>query len=458
MKRGQAAASDRRNRQRRIEILTCGLHLRSCRKSTHSANAHAIMPQLSKPRRLIWLLFVVASTGWYLDTAILDALSYIGPGLSDFRIYHDASRALLQGKSPFSIAGYIYPPVLSFLLLPTALLDYEAARLLWFWINQACLLTSGVLIWKAAGGDRTATLVTVSVWAFGGAALNNLALGQVNPVLLLLLSTAWYFTSRRSRVGATALGLAAAIKLWPGAMLLYYSPSRDWKGMGVGLLTFFTFAALPWMGLRYFVPPPHAPAMSNAWMGTPALFNFSLPAVALRMLDPPTVGQRLPFNWEFGLALQEMDLPPAHAAASVGLGCLIYIAGVILLFWSSRGRKDRRMQPLWLAALTSLALVCAPVAWSHYQLLQYPGAAYLLASFLRQGRSDAALFVAAAFLGVNQIPSLGLEIYLGFYGWTMGNPAALWLFSSMASFCGLLFIGVCLRECRRVSGHSDTEH
>jgi hypothetical protein len=193
-------------------------------------------------------------------------------------------------------------------------------------------------------------------------------------------------------------------------------------------------------------------------MGTPALFNFSFPAVTLRILDPPVKGQRLPANWEFGLSLQDMDLIPVHATSSVGVGCLIYVLGVILLFWSSRGHTGRQVQPLWLAALTSLALVSSPVAWSHYQLLQYPAAAYLLASFLRQGRASAAVFVAAVFLGLYKIPFLGLDMYLRRYSWTNSDPLSLWLFSTLAPICGLLLFSVCLWELKRGRHASASEY
>ena len=149
---------------------------------------------------------------------------------------------------------------------------------------------------------------------------------------------------------------------------------------------------------------------------------------------------------------------PEHAATSVGLGCLIYVLGVILLAWSTRGRTGRQVQALWLAALTSLALVSSPVAWSHYQLLQYPGAAYLLAGFLRQSRAGAAAFAAAVFLGLHLIPCLGLDIYLRHYGWTNSNPLSLWFVSSLAPICGLLLFGVCLRELSRGQLAAGTEY
>lgn len=406
------------------------------------------MPRLQERRNLIWLLFAVAAGSYYVSKTVLEVLPYLGPEQSDFHIYYDASRAVLMGKSPFAVDGFIYPPLLSFLLTPIALLDHEPARLLWFWVSHICLVVSGVLVWKALDADRIATLVTVVVWVIGGAVFDTLLLGQVNPLLLLLISTAWYFDRRRSWVGAAGLGIASAIKLWPSALLLAYVRSRDWKSLLVAVTVLISFTALPWMAVVSFLPPPHSPPVAKAWMGTPALFNFSLPAVALRLLDPPVAGQRLPPHWELGSRLQNVQLKPADAAASVGVGFATYLLGFSLVMWSSRGRSGRHVQRLWLAALTSLALVSSPISWSHYQLLQYPGAAYLLASFLRQGRAGSAAFVAALFLGLYQIPMLGLGVYLSDYGWTAANSLSLWFFSSLSSICALFLFGVCIWELR----------
>ncbi len=402
-------------------------------------------------RRNGWLLFFCVATGYYLYRTVLALLPHIGPQPSDFSAYYAAAQAVLLGKSPFSADGFIYAPLLAFLLAPLAYLDYHTARWAWFWLSHGCLFASGFLIWKTLGGDRLSLLVTAAIWAAGGAASESLLLGQVNPLLLLLIAITWHSGKRRLSVGAASLGVATATKVWPGTLLTTYVLSRDWKGLVVATLTVALLAAAPWMAVGFFLPDPHAPALSSAWTGTPALFNFSVPAIVLRLLDPPVSGARLPTNWEFGNSLQHLRLSAADSRLSLSAGIATFLLGLVLLARAIGGHLTQRQAHLGLAGLTALTLAASPICWSHYQLLQYPGAAYLLARFIRQRRLGYATSVIVLFWGLYEIPIRGLGPYLRDYGWTAGNPFQLWLFTSLTPVCSLFLFGLCILELRRRS-------
>src|SRR5256885_16283323 len=89
---------------------------------------------------------------------------------SDFTWYYMAAREILRGRSPFAAGGYIYPPLLAFLLTPVAELPYPAAQWIWHIISFASLSLAGYLIWRHLGGDWRGIFRLAVVLAFRGAA------------------------------------------------------------------------------------------------------------------------------------------------------------------------------------------------------------------------------------------------------------------------------------------------
>jgi len=396
-----------------------------------------------------WLLGAVLAACYLYRTVALP-LPSLGPASSDFWWYHQAARAILGGVSPFSVADFAYPPLLAFLLTPLGLLSYEAARWAWFALSHAFLLGAGYLVWRVAGGDRPALLAVLAVWACGGAIAESLMLGQINPLLLLLVTLSWY--PLRGPAGAASLALAAALKIWPATLLAAYALLRKRRALAAGVTLFALLALLPGLATALLLGPPAFPPATRYWMGTPALFNFSLPAVALRILDPPAGAGRLPHNWEFGNNVHELNVAETHLWIAVTVAAGTLAAGLLSLHRWAALKPEKTPLPLVSAALVALTLAASPVCWSHYQLLQYPGVALLLAGFVRQKRFWAAGALAAVFLGVYQLPILGLGPYLATYGWTAANRPLLWALTSMTPLCSLGLFVFCWYELGRGEG------
>ena len=103
--------------------------------------------------------------------------------------------------------GYIYPPLLAYLLTPLAPLPYVTARWVWFLFSHACLLAAAWLMWRALGRDWIAAGSIAFVWAMGGAAPENLGWGQPGSELTLLCDRDHAQpVTRRGWRAATALG------------------------------------------------------------------------------------------------------------------------------------------------------------------------------------------------------------------------------------------------------------
>jgi alpha-1,2-mannosyltransferase len=391
-----------------------------------------------------WLLCGLLAA-CYLYRTVAIPLPSLGPAISDFWWYHQAAQAVLSGDSPYSVEDFAYPPLFAFLLTPLALVSYETARWIWFALSHGCLFLSAYLLWRVAGGDRLALLAVVGVWTFGGAIAESLMLGQINPLLLLLVAFSWYLPPRLS---AASVAAAAAVKIWPGTLLGSYAVLRQGRAFAAGVAMLAVLAALPWVLIALLLGPPSIPPATHYWMGTPAVFNFSAPAIALRILDRPTGTGRLPANWEFGNSVHALRVPEPDRWVAVAVAAGILAAGLAALFWRAGPAPSDTPLPLVSGAIVALTLAASPVSWSHYQLLQYPGAALLLARLLRRREFRRATVLGGLFLGLYQIPILGLGPYLATYGWTAANPPLLWALTSLTPLCSLVLFAVYLRELR----------
>jgi hypothetical protein len=227
--------------------------------------------------------------------------------------------------------------------------------------------------------------------------------------------------------------------------------------------------AAPLAILASFYPPPHAPTHSGAWMGTPALLNFSLAAAVLRLLDFPD-STTLPHNWQFGNDMLELRLETADVLVSLlisGAVLLVGICAFALRYWRlgklARDPAVRTAEPAaanqaasnssaaWplrqcaLATLLPLALATLPLSWSHYQLLELPGAALFLVLALRDRSYWGGAAVAAFFLAAYQLPVALLRLYIEQLGWTAASPWSLWAITAISPVSAAVLFVVYLK-------------
>lgn len=363
---------------------------------------------------------------------------------SDFSVYHHAAQQVVRGKSPFSIEVYIYPPLLAFLMTPLVLLDYVTARWVWFLLSHACLAMTAWLVWRGLGRDWAAAGSIAFVWALGGAASESLALGQLGPLLTLLLVLGYTRPS--------ALGFGLALKFIPGVQGIALALRQQWKAVLWMLASAVVLLALPWGIVACCLAGPKAPAGTDTWTGTPATLSWSLPSVVLRALDPPQRGGALPHNWEAGGDLPNLRLPRSHRFVSVGVAFMTLLAGTIVLVVALRGRLEADRVPWAMAALTSLVLAASPVSWTHYQVMQYPGLALLLsyAWRLRLWRLVAWTVACGAMLYPLPVAVLA-EYYRKNGGWTAASPETLYFWTSVTPVASLILFGLLVKEARACS-------
>src|SRR4051794_18467944 len=231
-------------------------------------------------RRLTVNALIAGLIGVFLYRSLWLPLSVLNRYEADFHHYYNAAAQVLAGLSPYSARGFDYPPLTPLIVVPVAWLPYPQARVVWLLVNWLCLTAAGGLLVRILGGDRGALLTVAALWALSGTVAENLVLGQVNPLLLFLLVLAWWGISRnRGSVAAVAIGLATALKLWPGVLLLALAP--HWRRVAGGLaagLGFFPLSPPP----PLLPPPPPPPRPPGHFGRQPAPPHLSPPPAGPR--------------------------------------------------------------------------------------------------------------------------------------------------------------------------------
>ncbi|MCH9650948.1 MAG: DUF2029 domain-containing protein [Deltaproteobacteria bacterium] len=382
------------------------------------------------------------ATAFVLLFGLLNVITparFLGSTGGDFRHYYDAAAEWLVGGSPFSVPGFDYPPLLAYLVGPFALVPLETARVAWFFLSLLCLVLSAWGVWRWLGADWAALVAVGGVWSLAGTVRENLVLGQVNPLLLLLLVGALAGRRRRPVLAAALLGVATALKLWPAFLFLGFLAKGQKRALAVGVLTAGCLILGPLLLGRLFLPPPHLPVSSGYWMGTPAPLNFSLPAVAARLAEPPVDSGNLPASWLSGNVAKGFRLAPKAALASLASCFVVLLAGALGVLRTLRRPRGRgsetngRGEDFAWVAMIAVCTLAAPISWYHYQLFQFPALALLVATLLRRrawGGLGVAAVVAAG-LTWSQVFAFGL--YVEHHGWTAASPIALWTSTSLVA-------------------------
>ena len=384
----------------------------------------------------------------YLKINILTLLPGL-PSESDFGVYYRAGVDILGGKSPYGRPAYFYPPLVAFGMSPFALTDYVTARTTWFVVSHMLLLLSAWLLWRAAGRGRVALCSIACVWALGGALRETLNVGQLSPLLVVALAVAY---TQREKLQGAAVGIGFALKYIPGILAVALFMERRGRALVAFAWTVVLTLVLPWALIWGAFAGPKAPISAHYWMGTPDMFSWSIPSVVLRIFEPLSRGPGLPRDWQYGHEAATLHLGWRLEWISVGAATATLVVGMLALGRACRGRLNRN-QGLWaMVGLVSLSLAAAPVCWSHYQVLQYPGAALLLVWSIRQRawRSTALAIVCLAMLHV--LPEYFLNRYYDAYGaWTANSPAMLYIWTSMSPLACLGLFGLALVQVRRAA-------
>ena len=251
----------------------------------------------------------------------------------DFRTaFLPAAEAIMDGGSPYAVAGYVYPPQLAFVLTPLTVLPEDIAAL------TALVACAGLLIATLAVLGVRDPLCYLAMFAWTPT-WNELDMVGVTPVLALGLALTWRYRDRTWPPAiALALTVSTKVFLWP--MFVWTLATRRMRlavfAAGVGLaITAALWFVLGFQGLVDY------PGRLRDISASESIRRDSLSFVGLST----TLG---------------LGVVVGHA--------MLLVTGVSLLIGSLvRGRRDDDRGAFCFALAAAVAMT--PILWMHYLLL-----------------------------------------------------------------------------------------
>lgn len=149
----------------------------------------------------------LARRPWDADFRIFYAAASVGRTRGWAQIYDQVQvRAVEAALGPPPHWAFLNPPPLAWLAAPLSVLGYRDAFAVWTALLVAALVATAWLALPAVGGPRLGWALAAAFWAFPVAF--GVAEGQVTPLLMLAVVTAWRFAvAGRYGLAGVALGL-----------------------------------------------------------------------------------------------------------------------------------------------------------------------------------------------------------------------------------------------------------
>ncbi len=276
-----------------------------------------------------------------------------------------------------------HPPVAVLTALPFGRIsDYSTAHLAWNLATFPLFVLSLALVLRELNIQMRwwSVFAIIALVVSCQAVLSQLYQGQLNFVILFLLVIAWVADRRGYQVAAgVAVGTAAALKIFPGLLLVYFVATGRWRaavaalivGLALNAVALATFGLGPFeVYTREILPSLNV--FRGSWRNVSLTGYWSRVGVSLGL---PIIGTA-------GAAL-----------------CQLTVVGIV--WWVSRRAvtADDRDRAFSLAVIGML--LASPVAWSHYfVLLLLP--LLLLWQRLPRGWAIGVLVAASAVLWVSE--------------------------------------------------------
>lgn len=343
-------------------------------------------------RPLLWPLAFLVIGGFVYETKIRREMV-------DFDVYRTAAERVLAGEPLYQVADghyqFKYLPVFALGMAPFALIDKEAAKVLWFALS-AGLLTA-FLRWSVRGLPERRRSERVLLWLtvlfMAKFYTHELTLGQTNILLgVLLMGGLLAAEVDQYRTAGVLIALAAFVK--PYALLLL-----PWLAFSYGASALV--AGLGVLGAGLVLP-----AVFYGWRG-----NIDLLAEWLRTVASTTEGNLLGADnvslaamWAKWLGIG----PVATAAATVTTGALL---GLVSVAWV---RRQGIAYPDYLeyALLMLIVPLLSPQGWDYVLLLGTPAVVFLLDRWPDMSPTWRAFTLAAlTLMGLTIFDILGRTLY-----------------------------------------------
>lgn len=265
--------------------------------------------------------------------------------------------------------SYIQPPTSALSLVPLSFLPWREATRAYLVLNNLILFVAVALTLVIVRPDmpRLWAVAAATVLVMGFSQIyGSFALGQVDATICLLLVVGlWGIKNARPAVTGSAIAVAAAIKLIPGTLILYFLWKRKYDyaiwTAGVGAAIFLV--SLPLAGIdtyrTYF-----GETVPGLLKGSTHYANISIAgAVSRAFIDGP-VGGRPPIA-----SLAELPANAGARAVSIALSAGVIAAVAMAMGRGAPARGQRSPELAYVVEYylaVAAALLVSSVTWEFY--------------------------------------------------------------------------------------------
>jgi alpha-1,2-mannosyltransferase len=271
----------------------------------------------------------------------------------DFLAYHAAAARLVDGlplyDMSFTETGgfglFYYPPTFAPLILPFGLLAPTTATWLWIAISVVAFLV-GVAVLPVSRGVRWWVVLLAGLsFPF----VYAVKLGQVGPLLFLLMAIGWRWLDDPQRLGVSG-ALGAAVKLQPGLVLVWAVATRRFRAVVVGGVALVVLA------------------IAATVLAGPGSWSDFLTLVRT-VSDPITT----PHNFTPGAVAYQLGAgAPLSTAIQAANTVAVLVAIAVAVRWTSA-------EASYLVVVVASQLL-SPILWDHYAMLLLLPVAYLMSA------------------------------------------------------------------------------
>jgi hypothetical protein len=329
-------------------------------------------------------LHIDLSINWVASNALRAGMNPYGPStLRDLAIALESPTPLVYHEL---FTSYIQPPTSALHLLPLTELPWRDATRLYLVLNH-------VLLFIAVGVTLFTVRPTIPLrWAIAGACVilavfNSIffsfALGQVDPTILLLLSIGfWGYAREKPFVAGTAIACAAAIKLIPGLLLLYFLWKREYRivlwGAVVGLALLVASWAYVGTDIYRTYVTETLPALTK---GSTHYSNTALNAILSRAATPSVIKDLPEVEYLGEVPDGDYNRLAFAGIELAGLAAIAFVAGWKRNAFTPAERPGRLLFEYYF--VVAVGLLISSSTWDFYVIWLLP---VLLTAFLAPDR------------------------------------------------------------------------
>ncbi len=295
--------------------------------------------------------------------------SVSGPFGQDILPAYQAARQILQGHGqamydPAIVHGYTYSPFFAWLFTPFALLPWQTAITVWYFLSSVWLWIAVFLLARIFNEVLPAQLrapriaraplipLLAAIWiGIPPSVQATLEFGQVDYINLVLLAGAFLcLLRRREGLAGALIVLAAMLKITPIGLLAVFVLFRRWRALAFGALTLVAC-----IGVTSLDPRVGFESWIRMAQGVNANFAFIFIVYS---------NESLASVFAHIVAFAHHQLTP-QISEYLGFAVAAPLVGAALAFGLWRGYRESSDWVMAVAAGLGGALLASPLNWDH---------------------------------------------------------------------------------------------